>query len=170
MTPEHRSHLFISVKSFILRLTRSYPWFTYATKKGHRFGVLFSWRRKRDFRLCDLPDKQWVSTVYPNGKFAKQIFSIFKSPFFSQQKRPSKDGLILLAEKEGFEPSLRLSHTTPLAGEPLRPLGYFSKVINFVVLFAFYREDLFLFRLVLCYVITKICFCQSFFNIFKIFP
>ena len=31
-----------------------------------------------------------------------------------------------LAEKEGFEPSLRLTHTTPLAGEPLRPLGYFS--------------------------------------------
>ena len=24
-----------------------------------------------------------------------------------------------LAEKEGFEPSLRYSHTTPLAGEPL---------------------------------------------------
>ena len=32
----------------------------------------------------------------------------------------------VMAEKEGFEPSLRLSHTTPLAGEPLRPLGYFS--------------------------------------------
>ena len=31
-----------------------------------------------------------------------------------------------LAEKEGFEPSLRSSRTTPLAGEPLRPLGYFS--------------------------------------------
>ena len=31
------------------------------------------------------------------------------------------------AEKPGFEPGLRLSHTTPLAGEPLRPLGYFSK-------------------------------------------
>ena len=30
-----------------------------------------------------------------------------------------------LAQKEGFEPSLRLSHTTPLAGEPLEPLGYF---------------------------------------------
>ena len=30
------------------------------------------------------------------------------------------------AEKPGFEPGLRLSHTTPLAGEPLRPLGYFS--------------------------------------------
>ena len=34
-----------------------------------------------------------------------------------------------VAEKEGFEPSLRLSHTTPLAGEPLRPLGYFSEYL-----------------------------------------
>ena len=32
-----------------------------------------------------------------------------------------------MAEKEGFEPSLRFSRTTPLAGEPLEPLGYFSK-------------------------------------------
>ena len=31
-----------------------------------------------------------------------------------------------LAEKEGFEPSLRFTRTTPLAGEPLEPLGYFS--------------------------------------------
>ena len=34
----------------------------------------------------------------------------------------------LVAEKEGFEPSRQLSHPTPLAGEPLRPLGYFSTV------------------------------------------
>ena len=33
---------------------------------------------------------------------------------------------VLMAEKAGFEPALRLSHTTPLAGEPLEPLGYFS--------------------------------------------
>ena len=32
-----------------------------------------------------------------------------------------------VAEKEGFEPSRRLPQPTPLAGEPLRPLGYFSK-------------------------------------------
>ena len=32
----------------------------------------------------------------------------------------------VLAEKAGFEPALRLSRTTPLAGEPLQPLGYFS--------------------------------------------
>ena len=31
-----------------------------------------------------------------------------------------------MAEKPGFEPGRRLSHPTPLAGEPLRPLGYFS--------------------------------------------
>ncbi len=36
-------------------------------------------------------------------------------------------GVLFLAEKEGFEPSRRLSQPTPLAGEPLRPLGYFSK-------------------------------------------
>ena len=32
-----------------------------------------------------------------------------------------------MAEKEGFEPSHPLSRSTPLAGEPLQPLGYFSK-------------------------------------------
>ena len=31
-----------------------------------------------------------------------------------------------MAEKERFELSLRFTRTTPLAGEPLRPLGYFS--------------------------------------------
>ena len=36
----------------------------------------------------------------------------------------------MVAEKEGFEPSRQLSHPTPLAGEPLRPLGYFSMVLN----------------------------------------
>ena len=35
--------------------------------------------------------------------------------------------LHFLAEKQGFEPWLRFSRTTPLAGEPLRPLGYFSE-------------------------------------------
>ena len=30
-----------------------------------------------------------------------------------------------LAQKEGFEPSRRLPQPTPLAGEPLQPLGYF---------------------------------------------
>ena len=47
------------------------------------------------------------------------------------KKSPVFKGKILknrrnnLAQKAGFEPALRLSHTTPLAGEPLEPLGYF---------------------------------------------
>ncbi len=43
-----------------------------------------------------------------------------KKPCFSSNTR-----LFLLAQKEGFEPSRPFSDPTPLAGEPLRPLGYF---------------------------------------------
>ena len=35
-----------------------------------------------------------------------------------------------MAEKERFELSRRLTQPTPLAGEPLRPLGYFSKMVR----------------------------------------
>ena len=53
----------------------------------------------------------------------------FKSLLLSvvKQKRTSEFACpFCLAEKQGFEPWLRSSRTTPLAGEPLRPLGYFS--------------------------------------------
>ena len=33
-----------------------------------------------------------------------------------------------MAEKEGFEPSRRQNRPTPLAGAPLQPLEYFSKL------------------------------------------
>ena len=36
-----------------------------------------------------------------------------------------------MAEKEGFEPSIRDKPYTPLAGERLQPLGHFS-VLDFV--------------------------------------
>ncbi len=54
---------------------------------------------------------------------------LFENNKKEQSKLKSSD-CSLMAEKEGFEPSLRLSHTTPLAGEPLRPLGYFSLPIS----------------------------------------
>ena len=54
-------------------------------------------------------------------------------PRFSPQNRTKKcetgyfqADFAHLAEKERFELSHRLSQSTPLAGEPLRPLGYFS--------------------------------------------
>ena len=53
------------------------------------------------------------------------------SPHMQIEKQDAEIGVLSLAEKEGFEPSRRLSQPTPLAGEPLRPLGYFSKP-NFI--------------------------------------
>jgi hypothetical protein len=35
-----------------------------------------------------------------------------------------------LAEKEGFEPSMGVKAHTPLAGEPLRPLGHLSGFVD----------------------------------------
>ena len=45
----------------------------------------------------------------------------------AQQKslEPLRFQAFLLARKEGFEPSHVVWTSTPLAGEPLRPLGYF---------------------------------------------
>ena len=49
-----------------------------------------------------------------------------KIPAKRQKKGHHSRCPFILAEKQGFEPWLRFSRTTPLAGEPLRPLGYFS--------------------------------------------
>ena len=44
---------------------------------------------------------------------------------FWDKEKTSPFGEVFLAQKEGFEPSHALYTSTPLAGEPLRPLGYF---------------------------------------------
>ena len=54
-----------------------------------------------------------------------QIPAIWKR-HVKQKPKPLYRFRFCLAEKQGFEPWLRFSRTTPLAGEPLRPLGYFS--------------------------------------------
>ena len=51
------------------------------------------------YQVCDL-DKKILQKMYPFLQY-------------------------FLAQKTRFELVLRLSHTTPLAGEPLEPLGYF---------------------------------------------
>ncbi len=45
--------------------------------------------------------------------------------FFALVKRAHLKCALFLAQKEGFEPSRAFYTPTPLAGEPLRPLGYF---------------------------------------------
>ena len=53
-----------------------------------------------------------------------------------------------LAQKAGFEPALPFSDTTPLAGEPLEPLGYFCNNVHEKSCFAiFFREEINLFGL-----------------------
>ena len=60
---------------------------------------------------------------------------------------------ICLAEKEGFEPSLRVYlRTTPLAGEPLRPLGYFSMTFRYRSVFHFFPYSLFILPYALLFV------------------
>lgn len=57
---------------------------------------------------------------------ASCIMNISDHLFLSIEKARSARIGLGLAEKQGFEPWLRFTRTTPLAGEPLRPLGYFS--------------------------------------------
>ena len=42
-------------------------------------------------------------------------------------KKPTEVGLVLMAEREGFEPSIGDKSYTPLAGARLQPLGHLSK-------------------------------------------
>ena len=56
-----------------------------------------------------------VLQQYRSSQQKRIIRTRFQSSYYS-----------LMAEKQGFEPWLRFTRTTPLAGEPLRPLGYFS--------------------------------------------
>ena len=53
---------------------------------------------------------------------------------FCAKKKGHRFGVLFLAQKTRFELVLRFSHTTPLAGEPLEPLGYFcnSSISSFL--------------------------------------
>ncbi len=61
-----------------------------------------------------------------------RYFAVSHPPI--HQKKTGARAVLFLAQKAGFEPALRFSHTTPLAGEPLEPLGYFCMAQNFLYL------------------------------------
>ncbi len=86
-------------------------------------------------RYARFPQMQALASLFACGQPLKTTHRVvfltlsFKSLLLSdvKQKRTSEFACpFCLAEKQGFEPWLRFSRTTPLAGEPLRPLGYFS--------------------------------------------
>ena len=58
--------------------------------------------------------------------FYETLCHIVQNITIKQGKTAQNGRFCPMAEKQGFEPWLRFSRTTPLAGEPLRPLGYFS--------------------------------------------
>ena len=55
----------------------------------------------------------------------KQLYNAAKI-----NRQVSKEPCRFVAQKEGFEPSRAFYTPTPLAGEPLRPLGYHSESKN----------------------------------------
>ena len=60
------------------------------------------------------------------------VFKFMVKSAFWQKKKPcfsNNTRLFWLAQKEGFEPSRPFTDPTPLAGEPLRPLGYFCIIV-----------------------------------------
>ena len=63
------------------------------------------------------------------------------------------------AEKEGFEPSRRLTRPIPLAGAPLRPLEYFSRYFLYKI--TSLRDALFI-------LLKTVLFVNLFFNFYYI--
>ena len=71
--------------------------------------------------LLTRPNRQSCRFVEPQG--FHQVILLRQN-----QKTPPKRGFLVLAEKEGFEPSMGVKAHTPLAGERLQPLGHLSKI------------------------------------------
>ena len=88
--------------------------------------VLVFNRRSRDLLSAGVTGlgqaRLWSHTVAPFTPAPVQI----PASFFVKIIRTPFGVLIILAEKQGFEPWRPFADPTPLAGEPLRPLGYFS--------------------------------------------
>ena len=79
-------------------------------KNAPTFSRCVSVAERRGFASLEPPDKQWVSTVYPKGKFARQTFSQFESSPRSihQSKNPTLKCRVFVsvAERRGFEPPI----------------------------------------------------------------
>ncbi len=63
------------------------------------------------------------------AKSPSAICGVLHRKAFVKTKTEPLARFFVFTEKEGFEPSRRYKRPTPLAGAPLRPLEYFSKVL-----------------------------------------
>ena len=61
-----------------------------------------------------------------DGRCSRELVAIHETErLATTPKKGRPSDVLFLAQKTRFELVLRFSHTTPLAGEPLEPLGYF---------------------------------------------
>ena len=72
---------------------------------------------------CSLVARKELATEWRACERHSWQFTSSHEPCNAKKGRPL--GRPFLAQKTRFELVLRFSHTTPLAGEPLEPLGYF---------------------------------------------
>ena len=99
-----------------------------------------------------------LRTVLARTRGNSRVLTSRRTPKKTADKRWS-----FLAQKTRFELVLRFSHTTPLAGEPLEPLGYFCMAQFFFLLFKSYITITHFFTLVKA-------FCPENKKIFANFP
>ena len=104
--------------------------FSVRYKKPRLRGAFHIWRRGRD-RLRrvaagpsgDFRCRENASARLRLGSNRVQILSTFSVRY---KKTPLARGLSYLAEREGFEPSVRFKPYTHFPGEPVRPLRHLS--------------------------------------------
>ena len=129
------------VKTVLTSAQRKQKWFAHKVEQICVKFAHLSWKRvwKRARTIKKSIQKKYLTNSLARGmwdlSWTKWQDFIKKSPLIGWFGK-KKDSVLLpleggstesrMAEKQGFEPWLRFSRTTPLAGEPLRPLGYFS--------------------------------------------
>ena len=95
-------------------------WLRWGKKNRHRkrfcLPRLFAWSEWWWPR--DIVSGKYLKNPLPSGLLSRYGVKEKYQPLYQKL-------VLIMAQKEGFEPSRRLPQPTPLAGEPLRPLGYF---------------------------------------------
>ena len=94
------------------------------------------------YRRSLISPLQGVINALLNGQLVARTRDNSRVLTRQRQKTDRSKPIRFLAQKAGFEPALRFSHTTPLAGEPLEPLGYFCMALSFfkaIILYHIFR-------------------------------
>ena len=121
-------------------------------KKYCRKCILFCsifWRRRRHTARCaELHRKQtaWILPHSLNFCGSRELVLIHKFSRAYAPKKGHQNGVLFFGAEDEIRTRATVSHTTPLAGEPLEPLGYFC-MAQFI--FHFYSKAILLYHIFL---------------------